>query len=71
MHSKNWLTCEEADDQADQNDCEAAESTVPHVGQRIKSVQPRRFAEGQREMINLSDYQKQKLKKDTRCRMCT
>lgn len=45
-----WPTCEEADDQADDDDREAVEAAVPHVGQLIKSFQSGALvAEEQRE----------------------
>lgn len=46
---KNSRTCEEADDQAYENDREAVDRTVPHVRQRVEPLQSRGAAKERRE----------------------
>ena len=50
---KSLATCEKADDQTYENDCEAVECTIPHVGQWIKPLHPRGSAKRNKEMIIL------------------
>lgn len=57
---RTLYTCEKADDQADGDDYDAAECTVPHVGQWIKSLQCRRSTKEQRRKDWFVEPQQQK-----------